>query len=308
LIAINKYIAEKKVKNVLIIGSGYIGIEAADALSELGMTIDIIERSNMPLPYDEIEIQKKINQLLEEKNIRFFGGAPKLDVKYEGGKIKSVNIEGRIVNVDLVLIAIGFKPNNFLAETIKLEIGESGGLKVNSKQQTSDMNIFAAGDNCEIINAVTNRQDYIPLSAIAHACGHVAGENAAGGNKRIEPFVKNIAIKIFNKFNVSVGLSSQQAENHNYYFDTAAAEAPNIIEVMPNSQNVFGKIIYEKSTKKILGASFLGGRETSGYGDIISALIRTNQSADVLARINYNYTPPLSPFINLLSILGRKIK
>jgi hypothetical protein len=76
---------------------------------------------------------------------------------------------------------------------------------------------------------------------------------------------------------------------------------------MPGSEKVFGKIIYEEESKKILGASFLGREEVSGYGDLISALIRTRQSGKVLAEINYNYTPPLSPEINLLSLLGRKI-
>jgi NADH peroxidase len=77
---------------------------------------------------------------------------------------------------------------------------------------------------------------------------------------------------------------------------------------MPGSEKVFGKITYEKGSKKILGASFFGGKEVSGFGDLISTLIKTKQSAEVLASINYNYTPPLSPMVNLLSVLGRKIK
>ena len=77
---------------------------------------------------------------------------------------------------------------------------------------------------------------------------------------------------------------------------------------MSESEKVFGKIIYENESGRILGASFLGGKEVSGYGDIISTLIRTKQKADVLSTINYNYTPPLSPFVNLLSLLGRKVK
>ena len=77
---------------------------------------------------------------------------------------------------------------------------------------------------------------------------------------------------------------------------------------MPGSEKVFGKIIFEKNNKRILGASFFGGKEVSGYGDLISALIKTKQDVRVLASLNYNYTPPLSPFVNLLSVLGRQIK
>jgi hypothetical protein len=81
-----------------------------------------------------------------------------------------------------------------------------------------------------------------------------------------------------------------------------------MVEVMPGSEKVFGKIVFEKDSKKLLGGSFLGGKEVSGYSDLISALIKTKQQAGILASINYNYTPPLSPFINLLSKLGRKVE
>ena len=189
-----------------------------------------------------------------------------------------------------------------------LEIGKTGAIKVDNKLKTSDYNIFAAGDNVEIINAVTNRPDYIPLATIAHQCAHAAGENAAGGNTYIEPFIKNLAFKIFDKYFVSVGLSSFEAEEKGLYFSAVSDIQPNLVKVMPESSNVFGKIIFDRNNKRILGAAFLGGKEVSGYGNLISAFIKTKQPGDILSKVNYNYTPPLSPFINLLSVLGRKIK
>jgi pyruvate/2-oxoglutarate dehydrogenase complex dihydrolipoamide dehydrogenase (E3) component len=160
----------------------------------------------------------------------------------------------------------------------------------------------------EIVNRITNRPDYIPLATIAHQCGHAAGENAAGGNTVIQPYVKNIAVKILNKSLVSVGLSSTEAKRFGFNPVTVQAVTPNIIKVMPGSENVFGKIIFDKNSKLILGANFLGNREAIGYGDLIAALIHTKTKAHELANINYNYTPPLSPFVNLLSVLGRKIE
>lgn len=82
----------------------------------------------------------------------------------------------------------------------------------------------------------------------------------------------------------------------------------NLVKVMPESGQVFGKIVYNAVNKNILGAGFFGGKEVSGYGDLISAIIKNKISANILGELNYNYTPPLSPFTNLLSILGRKIK
>jgi NADPH-dependent 2,4-dienoyl-CoA reductase/sulfur reductase-like enzyme len=188
-----------------------------------------------------------------------------------------------------------------------LEIGKFGALKVDSRMRTSDFNIYAAGDNSEVINKVTGRTDYIPLATIAHSQGHIAGANAAGGNLRTEPVVFNLAVKIFDKSVCKVGLSSEEASDMKLSFNSVHAVIPNLVHVMPESEKVFGKIIYDRDSKLILGASFIGRSEVIGYADIIAMMIANKIKADALASTNYNYTPPLSPFVNLLSVLGRKI-
>ena len=126
-------------------------------------------------------------------------------------------------------------------------------------------------------------------------------------NKRVIPVIKNISVKLWNKFFIHVGLSSNEAKENKIKFKSVTETAYNKVKAMPGSSKVFGKILFEEETKRILGASFFGGEEVSGYGDLISALIKAKQPAKILSEINYNYTPPLSPQINLLSLLGRKI-
>ncbi len=310
LIEVNKYIENNEVKNAAVIGSGYLGLELVDALKKLNLNVCLIEKESLPLPSTEIEISYLINELLKKHNISFYGNVANLKINYDEKlrKVRSINIEGRLLEFDMIFAAVGFLPNVGLATNAKIEIGKSGAIKVDNKLRTSDQNIFAAGDNIEIINAVTNRPDYIPLASIAHEYAHAAGENAVGGNVHIQPVVKNLAFKLFDKYFVSVGLTSTEADKNGLYFSMVSDIQPNLVKVMPESSNVFGKIIFEKNSKRILGAAFLGGREVSGYGDMIAAFIKTKQSADILSNINYNYTPPLSPFINLLSVLGRKIE
>ncbi len=308
LISVKEYIAENKASSAAVIGAGYIGLEAADALSSLGLEVILLEKDNLPLPSAEPEIGRLLFELLKNSDIRFFGNSGEFGVNDAGGKIVSLNIEGRIIPVDLVISAAGFVPNVTLARQAGLELGSSGAIKVNRKLQTSDLNIYAAGDNIETVNAVTGRPGYLPLATLAHVYGHIAGENAAGGSAVAEPVVRNISVKVMDKFCVTVGISETEAENFRLNYKSVYDVAPNLVEVMPGSDKVFGKIIYEREGKRILGAAFLGGREVSGYGDLISAFIKTKQPADILADVNYNYTPPLSPFVNLLSKLGRKIK
>ena len=122
-----------------------------------------------------------------------------------------------------------------------------------------------------------------------------------------DPVVLNSTFKFAGKFIAQVGLNQEKSQS--YFINTrfASTVADNKVKVMPNSEKVFGKIIFDKNSRMILGASFVGKEEVSGYADLIAGMIFNNTPVDTLAKINYNYTPPLSPFVNLLSILGRKI-
>jgi NADPH-dependent 2,4-dienoyl-CoA reductase/sulfur reductase-like enzyme len=308
LIKISEFINSKKIDSVVIIGSGYIGLEAAEAFRELGKEVIIIEKEKLPLPNAEPEIQMLIFELLKRNNIIFHGGFRKLSVNSENGFIRTLNIDGRIIDTEIVISSTGFYPNNILAKEAGLGLTSKGGIQVDRKLKTTDPNIWACGDNIEIINAVTKKPDYFPVATIAHDFAHIAGENAAGGNAVSNPVLKNIAVKILDKFQVSVGITEKVASENNIPFKSVQGSAPNIVKVMPGSEPVFGKLIYHPLNKNILGAEFFGGREVSGYGNLISAFIQNRTPAHVLGELNYNYTPPLSPLINLLSILGRKIK
>jgi NADPH-dependent 2,4-dienoyl-CoA reductase/sulfur reductase-like enzyme len=308
LISILDLISNNSVKNVVIIGAGYIGLEAAEAFHNRGISVTILEKYKYPLLSTETDIQQLTFALLKQKGISFYGNTDKIKITTKGDYLSSINLDSRLLEFDIVLNAAGSLPNAELAKNCGLEIGAKGGIKVDSRLRTSCQDIYAAGDCIEFTNAITNRSDYFPLATLAHDFGHIAGENAAGGNKRAEPVVKNLSVKIFDKFLVNVGLNSEEAKKEKYLFSTVQEVVPNLIKVMPESDKVFGKIIYEKESKKILGATFFGGKEVSGYGDLISAFIKTKQNTDALSSVNFNYTPPLSPMINLLSILGRKIK
>jgi len=305
---IKKFMTDNNVQNVLIIGGSYIGLETAEAFVTAGKKVTIIDAMEMPMPNSEIEIQHLVKEVLDKNNVEFIGNAADTEYQFSDDKIVSYKYEGRIKDVDLVLTAVGFRPNVSLAQSSRLELGKFGAIKVDNRCKTSDPNIYAAGDNIEIINKITNRPDYYPIATAAHLYGHVAGANAAGGNETTEGVVKNVAVKIFDKTFVAVGLNSTEAKNLDFQNKSVSAVTYNLVKVMSESQKVFGKIIFNPNSKLILGAAFFGDREVIGYGDLISSFIDSKITANRLAHVNFNYTPPRSPFINLLSILGRKIE
>ncbi|GBD86980.1 NADH peroxidase [bacterium BMS3Abin03] len=306
LIKAENYISLESVKKAIIIGSGYIGIEACEAMNKLGLEVTLLEKEPLPLPTAEKEISEKVVGILKSSSITFLSSIPPVEPIVKNEKIIAVKMDEKIIETDLAIIAIGFKPNTYLAQKAKLEISKKGTIKVDRKLRTSDRNIFAAGDNIEFVNRITNKPDYFPLATYARSFGHIAGENAAGGNVNAEPVIRNVSVKIFDSFYASVGITGKEAEFYGIGFSSVTAEVRNLVNVMPGSRKVFGKIIFNRENKKILGASFLGGREVSGYADLLSSLIYLSQPINMLEMIDYNYTPPLSPFTNLLYVLSRK--
>lgn len=306
LISIKGYIDGNNISKAVIIGSGYIGLEAAESLSKKNIKVTLLEKEEQPLPTAEPEIKKEVLSLIQKNEIEFIGDISDIEPVIYDETVRSIKLGENFIETDLVILSVGFSPNTYLAQHAKLELGKFGGIIVDKKLNTSNRNIFAAGDNCEVINAVTGKPDYIPLATTAYTYGHIAGENAAGGKLNIEPIVKNAAVKFFNNYFSFVGLTSYEAQREGIRFSTVTVKVPNIVKVMPESREVFGKLIFEKESKRILGASFYGGTEVSGYADIVSLLIKLKQDAGVLTKVNYNYTPPLSPFINPLFLLGKK--
>jgi len=305
---IDEYIKQNNTKKISIIGAGYIGIELAETLTNAGYEITLIEKESLPLPAYCCEIRKIVNEILSAKKIRFISGITDFRFIQSDGGINGINCDGRIIETDLLITCVGFTPNNKLALNAKLKTGNSGGLITDSRLRTSDFSIFAAGDNVEVSNFITNKYDYIPSAVLAHNYGHIAGENATGGANSVNKVVKNTSLKFFDSYICKVGITEKEALNNNFIFSKETEILPNLVKVMPESRPVFGKIIFEKRNKFILGAQFIGGKEVSGYADIITAFITNKISAEKLADINFNYTPALSPFVNILSSLGRKIK
>lgn len=306
LTGISDFILKEKVSKAIVIGSGYIGLEVVESLNKRNISVRLIEKESRPLPDADEEFSNEILKILNQNNVEFIGDVDHLEPIISADNLLGVRIEDKFIETDLLLLSIGFKPDTFLAHSARLEIGKSGAIKVDRYLKTSDRFIYAAGDNVEVANAVTGKPEYIPLATYAYEFGHIAGENAAGGHNQYEPVVKNISVKIFDKYFASVGLSSFDAAKNNFETNSAFVKARNLVGVMPGSDYVIGKVLEDKSSKRIIGGALLGGKEVSGYADLLSALIKLRAPASTLSKINYNYTPPLSPFINLLSIIGRK--
>ncbi len=307
-LAVKEYCSANNVDNLLIIGAGYIGVELCEAFRLLGKNVILFDREQLPMPSAERECSALILDTLEKEQVRFLGGEAEPRFLWEGSMIVGIKYDGYHIPVDMVVASLGFAPETELAVGARLEIGKTGGIKTDNRLKTSDPNIYAAGDNIEVINSITKRPFYLPQATLAHSYGHIAGGNSAGGNNIASPALKNIALKVFGNVYASVGLTEREGKGAGYNVKSVYSVAPNLVKVMPDSKNVFGKIVYERETYRPLGASFYGNNEVIGLANNMAIFIENKIDIRKLSEIQYNYTPPASPFVNILSVLGRKIK
>lgn len=305
---ITSYIKNNTVRKSAIFGSGLTGLEVAEALRSKNMETLVFENANNILPSADSEISALVKEILIMNGCEVFTNTKKATPIINGDKIIKIKIGSRLLDVDMVIVATGVVPESTLAKSIGVRFGHSGGILVNSKFQTSMPRIFAAGDVVEYKEFVTGQPRLMPLASLAYKSGHIAGENAAGGNKSAPPFLGVISIKLFNSYYSKVGLNEKEAKIAGLQFQSAATVLPNRVKVMPESKSVYAKLIFESKSGRLLGGVFLGGNEVSGYADIISLMIKNKIPVHHLAEADFNYTPPLSPFINPLNVLGIKIK
>lgn len=306
VVELKDFIEREKPESAVVIGSGYIGLETAEAFRKLDCDVKIVELAPAPMPQAEREIRKLVETTLEDEGVEFLGGVEDLESFVEGGRIVRLKAGGKRFEADVVVVSAGVAPETRLAQNAGLEVGDAGALKVDNAMRTSDPNIYAAGDCAEVVNAITLRPDYVPLASYARDGGYVAGENAAGGAARFRPVFRNASMRLFDRFYAGVGLTTAEAEKAGFAIAEAHATAFNRVHVMPGAAKVFGKVIFERDSKRPLGGAFFGGREVSGYVDVVSTLIAHKLPATALAEAEYNYNPPLSPFLNLLTLLGKK--
>jgi NADPH-dependent 2,4-dienoyl-CoA reductase/sulfur reductase-like enzyme len=288
-----------------IIGASFSGIEFADSLIKSGNEVVLIDNNDLPASGFDREVRELIRDNLLKNGVEFYPNISDFKVFGSDNKINKIKIDGRLKEIDYFIVSIGVEPRINLAKLAGLEIGTFGGIKVDRRMRTSDPYIFAAGDCVEVKEKISGRYFYLPQATLARDGGHIAGGNAAGGNLFFYPVIRNTTLRVIDKFASKVGLTEEELRFLNIPFRTVSAVSDAIIRVMPGHHKVFGKIIYGDDGR-ILGAGFFGGTEVSGYSDVIALSIKAGITISDLRNCNFNYTPTLSPFKNIIEMLSLK--
>ena len=299
---LNRFIEEIEVKDVAVIGGGYIGVEAAENLIEGGYNVSLIEATPQilkPFDYDMVQILHKemldhgVNLIVEDKVMSF-------------EKDKVVLTSGKKIDAKAVVMAIGVTPEVELAKNAGLEIGETGAIKVNSNYRTNDEDIYAVGDAIEVYNALTAMNTKLSLAGPAQKAARTVAEHINGKTTANKGYIGSSAIKVFDYNAASTGLNEALIEvlGMKINYDVVRIIPSDKVGIMPGSAPMHFKLIFEVPTGRVLGAQAIGKGEAIKRIDVIATAIKFGATVEDLKDLELCYAPPFGTAKDVVNYAG----
>jgi NADPH-dependent 2,4-dienoyl-CoA reductase/sulfur reductase-like enzyme len=303
------FIKEKSPKKALIVGAGYIGMEMAETLTKLGISVTMVARGPNILGTMESEISKIVEDELGKNDVTLLKSTQVEEFKGENGYVKKAVLNnGETIDCDMAVVATGVRPNSGIAKEAEIELGSKGAIRVNERMETNAPNIYAAGDCAEAYHRVLKRLFYLPLGTTANKQGKVAGENMAGGDALFKGIVGTSTFKVFDIQVARTGLSAKEAEKEGFGYISSAIEAGSRAHYYPGGSRILVKLTSEKSSGRILGAAMAGREGVPKRIDIIATAISAGMTVDELGSLDLSYAPPFAPVWDPILIAANELK
>lgn len=307
-IKLKELISKEENKNIVIIGAGFIGIETIEAAKKLNKNIHLIGRSNRILSkvFDK-EITNLLEEELRKNNIHLH--LNETIQKYIGEEnITKVITNKSEIDCDIVVMAIGVKPNTSFLENTNIKMLSNGAIIVDECGRTSVEDIYAAGDCATIKNLVTNEDMYVPLATGANKLGRIVGENLGGINSYYPGSLASSCIKVLDMEAAVTGLTEERAKTLNLDFKTKCITNYNQTHYYPGREKLLIKLIYDAKTKVILGGQIAGYKDAVQRANVLATAITAKMTTEQLGMLDLCYAPPFATTWDALNVAGNVSK
>ncbi len=303
-LAIRQYVEENKPKSAVIAGGGFIGIEVAENLKELGMDVTIVQDGSQlltPLDYDmasfiHAEVRRQGINLLLNRRVE---GIEEVDGNTTV-KLKGCNS----LTADMVILAIGVSPDTHLAKEAGLTLGIKGSIAVNERMETSIPDIYAVGDAVQIKNFITGNDGLISLAGPANKQGRVAADNICGKESEYSGGQSSFIIKVFSLTAASTGINQNMAKQAGIDYDKVILSPMSHAGYYPGGKTMTMKVLFEKESYRILGAQIIGFDGVDKRIDVLATAIRAGIKAYELTELDLAYAPPYSSAKDPVNMAG----
>jgi NADPH-dependent 2,4-dienoyl-CoA reductase/sulfur reductase-like enzyme/rhodanese-related sulfurtransferase len=298
-------LASGNIRNVAIVGGGYIGVEMAEALLLRKCNVTIVEREENILTIIDPELAMLTRNYMEEMGIKIFTNTTVSGFITRPGDpscASGLETDKGKIQADYILVVVGVRPRAELAKDAGLQIGKFGGIKVDATMQTSDPDIYAAGDCVECTNMVTGKPAYVPLGSTANKAGRIAALNIVGKKATFPGVVCSGVCQIVNYTVARTGLTEKQAKAAGFDVVSVLVSGPDRPHFMPGMAAVFMKLIGDKSTGRLLGVQAVGPGDCEKRVSIAATAISASMTVADVANLDLCYAPPYTPAVdNLLT-------
>lgn len=299
---IKEYIKYNDVKNAVIMGGGFVGVEAAQSLTHLGIHTSLVEYSSHILPSFDEDMAATLHNHMRDQGVNLY-----LNQSVTAFGEKTVTLStGRTIPYDMAILATGVRPDLKLTVMADLEIGETGGLKVNSYMQTSDKDIYAAGDDVEIIDLITGKPTRMAQAGLAVKQAKIIADHIEGLSNELRPALGTSITEIFDYTAAAIGANEKKLKENNIKYFKLNLYDSDHAGYMPNNSKILIKLLFDR-VGKILGAQIIGKGNVDKRINILSLAAQNNMDARKLELEEFAYAPPYSAGKDAINNLGSMV-
>lgn len=300
---IKDYIDNAAPKTAAVIGGGYIGVEMAENLVQAGLSVTIVEMQNQVIAPLDFDMASIIHNELERNGVTLKLETALEKIEEQSSSLKVVTNKGAF-DADMVILAIGVKPETKIAQAAGLKLNQHGALIVDDNMKTSDDFIFAAGDAVEVTDFITNEKAIIPLAGPANKQGRIAADNICGIKSEYRGTQGSAILKVFNLTAASTGITEKTAKRLGLNYEKSFTVSASHAGYYPGAEEMFIKTIFDKETGKILGVQIAGHAGVDKRCDVIAAAINFKASVYDLTKLELCYAPPYSSAKDPVNMAG----
>lgn len=302
---IKNYAITHKIKQAVVIGAGFIGLEMVENLHHLGIQVSIVEMANQLMPTLDYEMAAFLKMEMVSQHVKMHLGTSATRFYKENNKLQISLSNGETLSADMVILSVGVRPNTALAQSAGIKLGITGGIWVDEYLQTSVPDIYAVGDVIEYPHPITRKPWLNFLANPANRQGRIVADNIVWGNKiSYEGAIGTAIAKVFNMTAASTGLSEKKLQQEQIPYLTSITHSNSHAGYYPNAQMMALKLTFSPESGKIFGAQIVGYDGVDKRIDQIALLIKNGGTIHDLTLVEHAYAPPFSSAKDPVAIAG----
>jgi NADPH-dependent 2,4-dienoyl-CoA reductase/sulfur reductase-like enzyme/peroxiredoxin family protein/rhodanese-related sulfurtransferase/TusA-related sulfurtransferase len=301
---IKQYLTGHPIKSAVVVGGGFIGLEMAENLTESHIKVTLVEAATQVLNNLDYEMAAMIHQELRGKGVALVLGNGLAAISETGDSVEVILSNGQKIVSDMVIMAVGVRPETRLAAEAGLQLGVTGAIQVNERMLTSDSNIYAVGDAVEIREIISGKQSWLPLAGPANHQGRMLADIIVGRDERYHGAQGTAIVKVFNLTAGSTGLNENSLKKWGISYLSSITHPNSHASYYPGASPLTIKLLFAPKSGRILGAQIIGYEGVDKRLDVIATALRFEKTVLDLTELELAYAPPFSSAKDPVNIAG----